>query len=155
MPVVPPLPPIASQPLSLVLPAYNAESHLEAVVADWVTFLNGLDRDYELLVVDDGSTDRTAALAESLPGKFQRVRVSRHSTHRGEGAALRTAFAEARFPLLAYAPCDPRYQPGDLKRLLQHIDEIHLSSAGGATQANGWPAPCSAFVTGTSCVHSA
>jgi len=128
MPEIPKLQPMATQPMSVVLLAHNAESHLEAVVADWVTFLNGLDRDYELLVIDDGSTDRTAALAESLGGQFQRLRVLRHASHQGEGAALRTAFAAARFPLLAYAPCDPRYQPSDLTRLMKHIDEVHLIS---------------------------
>jgi glycosyltransferase involved in cell wall biosynthesis len=128
MPSLPPLPPVATQPLSVVLLAHDAEPHLDAVVADWVTFLNGLDRDYELLVVDDGSTDRTAALAEKLPGRFQRVRAFGHPARRGEGAALRTGLGAARFPLTAYAPCDPRYQPGDLKRLLQEIDAVHLIS---------------------------
>jgi glycosyltransferase involved in cell wall biosynthesis len=128
-----------------VLLAYNAEPHLEAVAADWVTFLNGLDRDYELLVVDDGSTDRTAALAKGLSGKFQRVRSIKHPSHRGEGAALRTGLREARFPLIAYAPCDPRYQPGDLKRLLQEIEAVHLISGYRA----GRPVPPFWRMTGT------
>jgi glycosyltransferase involved in cell wall biosynthesis len=126
MPTLPPLPPIATQPLSVVLLAHNAEPHLEAVVADWVTFLNGLDRDYELLVVDDGRTDRTAALSEGLSVRFQRVRAVKPPASHGEGAALRAGLREARFPLIAYAPGDPRYQPGDLKRLLQEIDAVHV-----------------------------
>jgi glycosyltransferase involved in cell wall biosynthesis len=128
MPELPPLPPIATTPLSVVLLAHNNAAHLETVVADWVTFLNGLDRDYELLLVDDGSTDRTAELATALSEKFQRVRVLRHPAHKGEGASLRTAFAVARHPLVAYAPCDPLYQPADLKRLLQAMDPVHLIS---------------------------
>jgi hypothetical protein len=127
MPAIPPLQPIATQPLSVVLLPADAAAPLEAVVAEWVTFLNGLDRDYELVVVPRGG-DRPAAPAEGLPGKFQRVRVLRPPNSRGEGAALRAGLAEARFPLIAYAPCDPRYRPGDLKRLLQDIDQVHLIS---------------------------
>jgi glycosyltransferase involved in cell wall biosynthesis len=114
------------------------------VVADWVTFLNGQERDYELLVVDDGSSDRTAELAESLHRRFQRVRVIRHRKHQGEGAALRTGLREAQLPLIAYAPCDPAYRPGDLKRLLQDIDSVHLLTGYRA----GRPVPALWRITG-------
>ena len=59
MPLLPPLPPIADQPLSVVLLAHNEEAQLETVVNEWLTFLNGLGRDYEVLLVDEGSTDGT------------------------------------------------------------------------------------------------
>jgi hypothetical protein len=67
-------------------------------------------------------------LAKDLSSRFQRVRFLSHSSHLGEGAALRKGLDAARFPLIAYAPCDPRYQPSDLKRLLQEIDAVHLIS---------------------------
>lgn len=125
MPDLPPLPPIALDPLSVVLLAHNAEGHLEEVVNGWLTFLNGLGREYELLLVDDGSTDRTAELAARSP----RVRLLRHASPQGIGAALRTGVAEARYSLLAHAPCDRQFRPDDLKRLLAEIDKSHLVSA--------------------------
>lgn len=128
MPDVPVLPPIADQPLSVVLLAHNDGAHLEALVAEWVTFLNGLNRDYEILLVDDGSTDHSARLLTTLTDRHRRVRVLRHTERRGEGAALRTALGTARYPLLFYTVCDPRYRPGDLKRLLKDIDRVHLVS---------------------------
>ena len=128
MPDVPKLPPIADQPLSVVLLAHNDGPHLEQVVADWVSFLNGLNRDYEILLVDDGSTDHTARLLAVLTDRHGRVRVLRHAEHRGHGAALRTALGTARHPLLFYSVCDPRYRPGDLKRMLKEIDRVHLVS---------------------------
>ena len=73
MPDVPELPPIALQPLSVVLLARNDAAHLEQVVAAWVTFLNGLNRDYEILLVDDGSTDHTARLLPVLTDRHRRV----------------------------------------------------------------------------------
>jgi glycosyltransferase involved in cell wall biosynthesis len=137
MPELPPLPPIADQPLSVVLLAHNDRVHLGTVVAEWLAFLSGLGRDFELIVVDDGSTDGTAGLSPPA-ADHPRVQFLRHAKPQGEGAALRTALAVARHPLLAYAPCDPRFPPGDLNRLLTkrtapnkpdlEIDHVHLMS---------------------------
>src|SRR5262245_61081602 len=126
MPELPPLPPIASEPVSVLLLADNAEAHLEEVVGAWVGFLNGSGREYEILLVDDGSTDRTAERAEPLAARNPRVRLLRHEGRQGEGAAVRTGVAAARHPLLAYAPCDRQYRPEDLKRLLAEIDKEHI-----------------------------
>jgi glycosyltransferase involved in cell wall biosynthesis len=122
------LPPIADQPVSIVLLAYNNALHLESVVAAWVTLLNSLNRDHEVLLVDDGSTDHTARILPVLTDRHGRVRVLRHAERRGQGAALRTALGTARHPLVFYSGCDPRYRPADLKRLLKEIDRVHLVS---------------------------
>jgi glycosyltransferase involved in cell wall biosynthesis len=136
MPEPPPLPPIATQPLSVVLLAHNNSPHAErqVVVAEWLAFLTGLGREFELIVVDDGSAEPKSP----LPGPHPCFHFLRHATPQGEGAALRTALAVARHPLLAYAPCDPRYPPGDLQRFLTkrahpdkpglEIDHVHLMS---------------------------
>jgi glycosyltransferase involved in cell wall biosynthesis len=142
MPELPKLPPIASKPLSVVLLAHDAGDALESVVAGWVEYLDGLGRDYELILVDDGSRDGTGERAEALAGKYPRLKVLRHAAARGEGAALRTALAVARHPLLFYALCDPRFQPADLGRLLHksldprkpdpEIDHVHVLSGSRA-----------------------
>jgi glycosyltransferase involved in cell wall biosynthesis len=98
------------------------------VVPAWVSFLNGLNRAYEILVIDDGSSDATPRLTAELKDRHSKVRVLRHEAPRGDGAALRTALATARYPLFFYTTCDPRYQPGDLKRLLKVIDTVDLVS---------------------------
>ncbi|HKI35257.1 MAG TPA: glycosyltransferase [Gemmataceae bacterium] len=128
MPELTPLPPIAGQPISVVLLAHDEEPHLEAVVTEWAALLEGLKRDYEMLLVDDGSADRTGALAEALAARLPRLHVLRHPAHRGRGAALRTALAAATKPLLFYTTADRQYQPADLKRLLAEIDKVHLVS---------------------------
>jgi glycosyltransferase involved in cell wall biosynthesis len=128
MPELPPLPPAADQPLSVVLLAHDEEPHLEAVLTEWTALLDELRRDYELILVDDGSTDRTGALAEELAARFPRLRVLRHPEHRGRGAALRTALAAATMPLLFYTTADRQYQPADLRRMLGEIDKVHLVS---------------------------
>jgi len=149
MPELPSLTPIASQPLSVVLLARNQAGHLEALLAAWVTFLNGLDREYELIVVDDGSTDGSGELAEKLAANYRRVLVRRHEREQGEGAALRTALTVARHPLLFYTLGDPHYAPADLGKFLRkhsdprkpnlEIDHVHVMSASRGGQPVPWP----------------
>jgi glycosyltransferase involved in cell wall biosynthesis len=139
MPELPELPPIAGEPISVVLVAVNEEAHLEQVVASWIKFLDGLEREYSLLLVDDGSTDRTAELAESLAKQHPRLQVLRHESRRGFGAALRAALAAAKHPLFFYTACHPRYQTEDLKCLLDAIDPVDLvSGCRQGSVAPGW-----------------
>jgi glycosyltransferase involved in cell wall biosynthesis len=128
MPDLTPLPPVADQPISVVLLARDEEPHLAGVLTEWTTLLDQLQRDYELILVDDGSADRSAAVAEELAGRFPRLRVVRHPEHRGQGAALRTGLASATMPLLFYTTADRQYQPADLQRMLAEIDKVHLVS---------------------------
>jgi glycosyltransferase involved in cell wall biosynthesis len=112
--------------LSVVLPAYNAASFLTPVLADWTAALNAVGREYEILLVDDGSTDGTAAQLEALAKLNPRQRVLQHGTRRGYGAALRTGIDAARHPLVCLATCDRQYQPADLPRLLGTSDKADI-----------------------------
>src|SRR5437763_13764030 len=103
MPEPPQLPPIATAPLSIVLPARNEEGHLETTVQNWATYLDSLQRDYEILIVDDGSTDQTIPLAQSLTARFPRLRLLPHASPCGFGAALRTGLTAAQSPLFFYS----------------------------------------------------
>jgi glycosyltransferase involved in cell wall biosynthesis len=122
------LPPIATEPLSVVLVARNDAARLPEVLAAWVAQLNGLKRDYEIILVDDGSMDSTGGLATFLAARQPRIRVLIHPEPRGFGAAIRTGLAAAHHPLFFYTTCDPQYQPSDLPRLLARIDQVHLIS---------------------------
>ena len=82
--------------LSLVLPAFNEEAGIRRAVAEADDALGDLTADYEILVVDDGSRDATAAVVAELARQRPRVRLLRHAVNRGYGAALRTGFEAAR-----------------------------------------------------------
>jgi glycosyltransferase involved in cell wall biosynthesis len=119
-------PAIAGAPISVVLPAHNAAAVLRQVLEEWETSLDSLNRDYELLLVDDGSTDGTAEQASELAKTHPRLRLLRQEKRRGYGAALRRGLEAACFPLLATATCDRQYNPADLGRLLGLIDQVDL-----------------------------
>jgi glycosyltransferase involved in cell wall biosynthesis len=128
MPEPPQLPPIATAPLSLVLPARNEEAYLEATLQSWTAYLATLQRDYEILLVDDGSTDQTAAITEALAAQNSRIRLLRQATPCGLGAAVRAGLGAAQYPLILCSVCGDQYEPADLGKLLEVIDQVDLVS---------------------------
>jgi glycosyltransferase involved in cell wall biosynthesis len=104
--------------LSVVLPAYNEEANIEAVVGRVVSYLEGAGLDYEILVVNDGSRDRTGEILTRLAGQNPRLRPLHHEQNRGYGAALRTGFEAARMPFVFYMDGDGQFDIADLDQLL-------------------------------------
>jgi hypothetical protein len=109
--------------LSVVIPAWNEEDGIAAIVERvWAVGPAlrevGVD-DLELLVVDDGSRDRTAEVA----GGFPFVTLVRHSVNRGYGAAIKTGFGQARGDLVAFLDADGTYPPESLPALCREARE--------------------------------
>jgi glycosyltransferase involved in cell wall biosynthesis len=120
------LPAIQTEPISALLPIFNDQTSLQSTLENWISVLNNLNRDYEIVLVDDFSTDGSFELARDLAEKNPRVRALRQESHAGFGACLRTGLATTKYPLLLISTCDGRYQPADLTRFLQWIDKVHL-----------------------------
>lgn len=143
--IIPDLPPIQSEPISALLPIYNDLVGLQSTLEAWVSVLNGLDRDYEILLVDDASTDGSIELAQNLVEKNPCVRLLRHESHGGFGHCLKTGLAAAQFPMLAISTCDGRYQPADLNRFIQWIDKVHLVAGYRTFVGSGSPDPAQRY----------
>src|SRR5688572_6768576 len=92
--------------LSLIIPAYNEADGIAAAVADADDALRRSADDYEILVVDDGSNDATAAIVTDVARQRPRVRLLRHEGNRGYGTALRTGFEAARGDRVAFTDAD-------------------------------------------------
>ncbi|HEV3085326.1 MAG TPA: glycosyltransferase family 2 protein [Gemmataceae bacterium] len=118
--------PIAQAAISVVLPTHNAASALPGVIEAWTGYLDSLSRDYELLVIDDGSTDGTGPLADELSTRWSRLKVVHHAQPQGLGACLRAGLALAQFPLFCYVECSTAYQARDLAKLLDVMDHVDL-----------------------------
>jgi dolichol-phosphate mannosyltransferase len=106
--------------LSLIIPAYNEEAGIRLAIAEASEALAGLASDYEIVVVDDGSTDGTAAAVFDLACGRPWVRLLRHKENRGYGAALRTGFQAARFDRIAFTDADRQFYLDDLASLLRY-----------------------------------
>jgi glycosyltransferase involved in cell wall biosynthesis len=113
--------------LSVVLPAYNEEANIERVVRSCVAYLEARMPDYELLVVNDGSHDRTGEILNRLQNELPRLRPLHHPQNRGYGAALRTGFDAASKRFVFYMDGDGQFDISDLDHLLPlATDEDHI-----------------------------
>ena len=104
--------------VSLVMPAFNEEAGIIKAVTEAHEALTDLDYRFEIIVVDDGSSDRTPHLVEELSITCPSVRLIQHPLNRGYGAALRTGFENARFESVAFTDADGQFFLEDLDRLM-------------------------------------
>src|SRR5258707_3430717 len=81
--------------LSIVIPSFNEELRLPASLAQISAYIRASKRETEVIVVDDGSTDRTADVANSFRGEIQRLRVVANKKNRGKGYSVRHGMLEA------------------------------------------------------------
>jgi len=113
--------------ISIVLPAYNERESLPVAVERTIAAITDLVSEFEVIVVDDGSTDGTHEVAlELLRELHPKVRLAVHPANRGYGAALRTGFALARFDLVFYTDSDNQFDVGELQHFLPLIDEYDV-----------------------------
>jgi glycosyltransferase involved in cell wall biosynthesis len=109
--------------VSVVIPMYNEEAYVERAVRAARDVLEGMGADWEVIVVDDASTDRTGALAEDLARADARVQVLHNPANRQLGGSLRAGWARATKDLVLYTDADLPADLGELPRavhLLQH-----------------------------------
>src|SRR3990172_6310592 len=116
--------PIADRGISVVIPTHNEAACLESTVGGVAELLNRMERGHEIIVVDDASTDDTAAVAQRLCESNRRVRTIRHANHSGRGAALRSAFQAAKYPLVLQMDGNNEYEAAEIDRFLAAIDHV-------------------------------
>lgn len=114
--------------LTLIVPAYN-EARTVAPVLERLLELPY--RDKEIIVVDDGSTDGTVEVLQAWEGKSH-FKVIRHKRNRGKGAAVRTALRFATGDVVVIQDADLEYDPADLPRLLEPIEQGRADAVYGS-----------------------
>jgi hypothetical protein len=124
--------------LSLILPAYNEEAGIAQAVAEADDVLRQLGVWYEIVVVDDGSGDRTAIIVEQEIHCRPRVRLVRHDLNRGYGAALRTGFEVARGQRIAFTDADSQFELADLALLLPLTEQYPIAVGYRVDRQDPW-----------------
>ncbi len=128
-----------SEGISVFFPAYNDEASIAGLVGAALALLPSLTDDFEVIVVDDGSADGTAALLDELARKDPRLRVVHHEVNRGYGAALRTGFASATKDLVFYTDGDGQYDVRELLLLRPLlVAGVDIVNGYKVQRADGW-----------------
>jgi dolichol-phosphate mannosyltransferase len=114
----------ATAGLSLVIPAFNEAAVIGRAISEAEGALTGQFERFEILVVDDGSSDSTAAEVRRALAEAPHTRLLRHDTNQGYGAALRTGFEAARFDLVAFTDADCQFELSELARLVTRAAHV-------------------------------
>ena len=108
--------------LSFFFPALNEEDNVAPIVEEALSVLPRFADDLEITVVDDGSSDRTGAIADELARSDPRVRVIHHGSRRGYGGAVRSGLVAATKPWIFFTDGDRQFALEDLGRLVEAAD---------------------------------
>ncbi len=114
--------------LSVVLPAYNEEENVASAVEEVSNVAQQLGMDYEIILVNDGSADRTGEIARELAQRIPNFRLVEHYPNRGYGGSLKAGFAAATKDLIAFVPTDKQFVFSEITRLLEGLDEADIVS---------------------------
>lgn len=109
--------------ISAFFPAYNDENSIGKIIRTTAHLLPKLTNDYEIVVVNDGSTDATGDLLQALAAEYPFLKVIRHSVNKGYGAALISGFANCSKNLIFYTDGDGQYDVEELPALLALFSE--------------------------------
>jgi glycosyltransferase involved in cell wall biosynthesis len=111
-------PPQESLSLSIFFPCFNDEGTVGSLVAAGDIVASEYTKDYEIIVVDDGSSDSSKQLLQTLQEKYPKLRLVFHGENRGYGAALRSGFSNATRDLVFYTDGDGQYDVFELRHFL-------------------------------------
>src|SRR6266705_1557203 len=114
--------PITRHSLSVILPAYNEAQVIASTVSTVHSVLDGWKVDFEIIVVNDGSTDQTGAILAALAARDPRIRFVTHPVNQGYGAALVSGFAAATKELTLFMDADGQFDISDLRTFFLFTD---------------------------------
>lgn len=109
--------------ISVFLPAYNEESNLRKVVLNTRTVLERVAERWELIIVNDGSTDSTEQVALELVKSDPRIRLISHKINRGYGASLTSGFYNSKFSWVAFIDSDGQFDFSEITNFIQKQKE--------------------------------
>lgn len=113
--------------ISVFFPCYNDAGTIGKLVEDVLSFLPKLVKDYEVIVVDDGSTDKSRDILKKLAKRRRAIKLVFHGKNKGYGGALKSGFKQASKDLIFYTDGDGQYDPRELPILLSLMtDDVNF-----------------------------
>lgn len=115
----------ATTHLSVVVGCYNAARHLEKRLLELVTFLDGIGRAYELLIVEDGSVDDSLPILRRVAATVPAIGVLRNPRNMGKGYSIRNGILNAKGRYIIFTDVDMAYSKGNLLSVLERLEAGH------------------------------
>jgi glycosyltransferase involved in cell wall biosynthesis len=110
------------------VPCYNEAGNLEKVTENVVKKLSEIFDDFEVILVDDGSSDDTGKIADKLAEMYPQVRVVHHEVNRGYGGAVKSGYYAARKELVCLYPGDGQFDISEITRMLPIMDKADIAA---------------------------
>lgn len=114
--------------ISVFFPCYNEQDNVTRVTEQAVAVLEKLNADFEVIIVNDGSSDGTGRIADELTGRNDRIKVVHHHTNLGYGAALQSGFKAATKELVFYTDGDGQFDINEMPPLLEFMEQYDIVS---------------------------
>ena len=112
--------------ITIFFPVYKDERTVEAVTGKAISVCNEIAANFEIIIVDDCSPDRSGAIADELAKKYSFVKVIHHKQNMGYGAALKTGFLHSKYEWICLTDGDDEYDLHDLKKMIKLKDFYDL-----------------------------
>ncbi|MGB9911250.1 MAG: glycosyltransferase family 2 protein [Microgenomates group bacterium] len=109
--------------LSVFFPAYNEEANIKETVEKAIAVLNEVAEKWEIIVVDDGSKDKTGEIVKKLMKKEPRIRMITHTPNRGYGAALKSGFYNSQYKWIAFTDADGQFDFSEITKFFEKQKE--------------------------------
>lgn len=129
---------VSAAAISVVLPAYNEAEGIGAVVREAAGVLRNLGHPFELIVVDDGSTDATCARLQELRAEVSELRILRLGKNSGQSAALGAGLRAARGRLLVTLDADGQNDPADIPTLVAQLESCDVCCGYRVRRRDSW-----------------
>jgi len=124
--------------ISVFFPAYNEEKNIRETVLEAKKILERIAEKWEIIVVNDGSKDKTGQISENLAKKEPRIKVFTHSPNRGYGGALKSGFAKAKYEWVAFTDADGQFDFSEITKFIKKIKEAELVLGYRLTRADSF-----------------
>lgn len=112
-----------SEPLSsltVFVPAYNEEANISLIIEDVLKYVPALAKKWELIIVNDGSTDQTARIVRTYSERHAQVKLVNHAHNRGYGAAVKTGLRSAHYDWIFFTDSDRQFRFEELATFISH-----------------------------------
>jgi glycosyltransferase involved in cell wall biosynthesis len=114
--------------ISVFFPCYNEQNNVGQTVEKALVVLEKLNMDFEVIIIDDGSSDNTGRIADELAGRDEKIKVVHHPRNLGYGAALQSGFVAATKDLVFYTDGDGQFDISEMPPLLPLMEQYDIVS---------------------------